>query len=1075
MNTILPHRKLGENCRAGEPDRHTQPECAKTQSEGAKTEVECTKARAALDFCYAELFCLSNFSFLKGASHPEELVRQAHAQSYSAIALTDECSLAGVVRALVEAEKCGIKLIIGSYFVCEEGLRYVALAPSKLAYHQLSSYISHARRRSKKGQYEAHTKDLERHLRDCLLIWLPDRAYVESTQADTQYFLQISRERLWIGIEQGFCAITPEQFTWRMSLANSLHLPIVAVGGVLTHSASRQPVQDVLTAIRLNTTVDQAGFELQSNRERHLQRLEELQNRFPKAALQNTVEIANRCLFSLRELRYEYPHESVPSNVSPTQYLRAITYSGARQRWPEGILEKVRAQLEKELHIIAELHYEYYFLTVYDIVQFARSRRILCQGRGSAANSAVCFCLFITEVDPAIHHLLFERFISKERNEPPDIDVDFEHERREEIIQFIYQKYGRQRAALTASVITWRLKSALRDVAKALGFDGTLIDPLNRLLTWWDQPDQLAEQLMTIGLDYNQRRVRQLIYLVNILLRFPRHLSQHTGGFIISDGHLDQLVPIENASMPDRTVVQWDKDDIETLGLMKIDILALGMLSAIRRCFDLLAPIRGRHWSMATLPAEDPEVYQMLQQADSIGVFQVESRAQMSMLPRLKPACFYDLVIQVAIVRPGPMQGNMVHPFLKRRQGLESVEYPGKEVESVLKRTLGVPIFQEQVIELAMLAAGFSAGEADQLRRAMASWKKKGELQRHQEKLHHGLMARGYITEFAERIIEQINGFGEYGFPESHAASFALLVYVSAWLKCHEPAAFCCALLNSQPMGFYSASQLVQDARRHNVEIRTVDVMCSQWEHSLEPLSGRQQPALRLGLCMLKDFSSIGGQSLLRARKQRAFQSIADLKQRAFLNQKDMDALAHGNALLTLTGNRHQARWESMALHAPTALVDASNESDISVLLRAPTEAKDMLEDYRSLGLTLGRHPMALLRNHAALKVCKLQKEVCLLSTRRFVQVAGIVTCRQRPGTAKGVMFLTLEDETGNHNIVIWRDVATRFREAILRGQLLKIKGVVEKKDDVTHIVAGAIEDLSGLLGKLSLESRNFH
>lgn len=1024
---------------------------------------------------YAELFCFSNFSFLYGASHAEELVQQAHALGYQALAITDECSLAGVVRAHVEAEKCGLALIIGSYFVSRESLRFIALAPHKQAYHQLSSYISQARRRSEKGDYEVHVRDLERQLRDCLLIWLPEQAHTESVGNDVHQLLQHTQDRLWIGIENDLSADTAHQLPYRLTLAQSLKLPVVAVGGVVMHNAGRKPLQDVLTAIRLNTSVYQAGFDLQGNRERFLQPFEQLRARFPGQALQETLALARRCTFSLRELRYQYPHELVPPHLTPTQYLRQLTEEGARKRWPEGIKPEVRAQIEKELAIIAELQYEYYFLTVHDIVQFARTQKILCQGRGSAANSAVCFCLFITEVDPAIHRLLFERFISKERNEPPDIDVDFEHERREEVIQFIYRKYGRKRAALTATVISYRLKSALRDVGKALGFDLAIIEGLGRILAWWDKPSQLPERLAAIGLDPASRRVRQFMVLVNTLLGFPRHLSQHVGGFIIASGDLDQLVPIENASMPDRTVVQWDKDDIEALGLMKIDILALGMLSAIRRCFDLLAPLRGRRLSMATVPAEDGEVYQMLQLADSIGVFQVESRAQMSMLPRLKPACFYDLVIEVAIVRPGPIQGNMVHPYLKRRQGLEKIEYPGKEVESVLKRTLGVPIFQEQVIELAMVAAGFSAGEADQLRRAMASWKKKGELQRYQDKLAKGLLERGYSESFAERIIEQINGFGEYGFPESHAASFALLVYVSAWLKYHEPAAFCCALLNSQPMGFYSPAQLVQDAQRHGVEIRPIDVRYSHWEHSLEPLPNQPQPSLRLGLCLLRDFSRQGGDMLIKARKQQRFRSLADLKQRAQLNQKDLDALAHGNALQGLAGHRYQARWESLALQAPTPMVHADNERDVTVDLIGPTEGQNTVEDFSSHGLTLGRHPLAQLRQHARLKGCKTQRDIEGLGHKRFVQVAGIVTCRQRPGTATGVVFLTLEDETGNNNIVVWRDVAERFRQAVLHGRLLKIKGVVEREDRVTHVIAGYIEDISELLGELATTSRDFH
>jgi error-prone DNA polymerase len=1024
---------------------------------------------------YAELYCQSNYSFLVGASHPEELVRQAHALGYHALAITDECSLAGVVRAHVEAQRCGLNLIIGSVFVTAEGLRLVALVPHIGAYRQLSSLISQARRRSEKGRYLVRVADFEHRLRDGLFLWLPDREDESRSDSAVHDLLRYTKGRLWVGLTCSLGADDSATLSWRMALAEALGLPMVALGAVLMHEASRKPLQDTLTAIRLNTTLQGAGLTLQPNGERILQPREHLAQRFSPAALAETVAIAGRCRFSLRELRYQYPRELVPPGLSALQHLRQRVEAGVRQRWPQGILPRVRAQIEKEMQLIEELRYEYYFLTVHDIVEFARSRGILCQGRGSAANSAVCFCLMITEVDPAVHHLLFERFISRERNEPPDIDVDFEHERREEVIQFIYRKYGRQRAALTATVISYRLKSALRDVGKALGLDASVLDALTGSLSWWDKPAQLRERLQATGIDPGTRRLKQLLYLVNALIGFPRQLSQHVGGFIISDGPLDQLVPIENASMADRTVVQWDKDDIEALGLMKIDVLALGMLSAIRRCFDLLAPIRGRRWSMASLPAEDPAVYAMLQQGDSVGVFQVESRAQMAMLPRLKPARFYDLVIEVAIVRPGPIQGNMVHPYLQRRDNPGLIEYPSEAVRGVLERTLGVPIFQEQVIELAMVAAGFTAGEADQLRRAMASWRKKGELLRYQQQLAEGLRERGYTEDFAERIIEQINGFGEYGFPESHAASFALLVYVSAWLKCHEPAAFCCALLNSQPMGFYAPAQLVQDARRHGVEVLPVDVCHSQWDHSLEPRPQASQPALRLGLRLLKHLSDTTARKIIAARQQGLFRNLSDFTRRCGLTSGELDSLAHGNALHALAGNRFQARWDILAHQMHGDIVGHHDAPEDDVTLPAPTEADNTLEDYDSLGLTLGRHPLAQLRKHPRLRHCKTHREILELGHKRFVQTAGIVTCRQRPGTATGVVFLTLEDETGQSNIVVWRDLVEKFRREVVHGHLLKIKGVVEKQGRVTHVIAGHIEDVSDLVSELPSQSRDFH
>ncbi len=812
------------------------------------------------------------------------------------------------------------------------------------------------------------------------------------------------------------------------------------------------------------------------------------------------------CQFSLDELRYEYPEELVPPGLTASAYLRQLTYCGAEKRWPDGAPPAVLRLIEKELALIAEMAYEYYFLTVFDIVQFAKSQDILCQGRGSAANSAVCYCLEITEVDPARINLLFERFISKERNEPPDIDVDFEHERREEVIQYIYKKYGRHRAALAATVVTYRPRSAIRDVGKALGLDQQLVDHLAKSLSWWDKREVLEERFAEAGINPRSIIIDQFLSLIDAILGFPRHLSQHVGGFVISSGPLSQLVPVENAAMAERTIIQWDKNDLESLGLLKVDVLALGMLTSIRKSFDMINDYRNMNLCLANIPAEDPLTYHMLQQGDSIGVFQVESRAQMSMLPRLKPENFYDLVIEVAIVRPGPIQGKMVHPYLRRRNGEEQVTYANDDIRAVLERTLGVPIFQEQVIKLAVVAAGFTPGEADQLRRAMAAWKRKGGLNKFQQKLIDGMLVRGHDREFAERIFEQIKGFGDYGFPESHAASFALLVYISAWLKRHEPAAFYCGLLNSQPMGFYSPSQLVQDARRHDIEVRPVNIHCSDWESTLERPTrhgeiASSQPAIRLGFQRIKGLKEDSALRIIRARDKAPIKDLRDIARRARLDKGDLARLTEGSAFKTLTGHRYQTHWQAGGLMPDLPLVDShpmktaniSNTSDVSdmskvaealpdyaeetpVILPAPGETDDLRADYTSLGLTLGRHPMAMLRKQPGLpfRRCKKAKELADINHGRFVRVAGIVTGRQRPSSASGVIFLTLEDETDNINVVIWTRVLEAYRSAVVQGRLLKIKGILEREASVIHVIAGHVEDLSRHLEHFSLKSRDF-
>ncbi len=839
------------------------------------------------------------------------------------------------------------------------------------------------------------------------------------------------------------------------------------------HSRARRIVQDALTAIREGVTVDNAGFALYPNGERHLRSLEVLKHVYPQALLDETLCIAETIDFSLDELRYEYPDEIVPDGETPASYLRHLTEQGMQRRWPGGASRKVIKLIEHELELIADLEYEPYFLTVYDIVAYARSQAILCQGRGSAANSAVCYCLGITEVDPDRMAMLVERFISKERNEPPDIDVDFEHERREEVIQYIYEKYGRERAALAATIITYRPRSALRDVGKALGLSELQVSRMARSMQWWDGQRIDDSRVLEAGLDPESPIVKRLLYLVREMLGFPRHLSQHVGGFVISNGLLSELVPVENAAMPDRTVIQWEKTDLEDLGLLKVDVLGLGMLTAIRRSFDLLHKFDGRVLTLATVPAEDPLVYDMICAGDTMGVFQIESRAQMAMLPRLRPRCYYDLVIEVAIIRPGPIQGDMVHPYLRRRNGEEAVDYPSEDVKGVLQRTLGVPIFQEQVMQLAVVAAGFTPGEADRLRRAMAAWKRRGGLGPFEEKLITGMRERGYEEKFARQIFRQIEGFGEYGFPESHSASFALLVYVSSWLKCHEPAAFTAALLNSQPMGFYSASQLTQDARRHGVEIRAVDIDHSDWDCTLEERDDGAA-ALRLGLRMAKGLSEESGRRIAEKRQAGGYQNIQQLVENVGLDRRELGVLASAGALEELEGHRHRARWAVAGVEKPTPLLTSMERYEAVPLLRKPTEGQDIVADYQNLGLTLGRHPMQLLR-HRLDRYRYLQAErMPDLPAGMPVCVAGLVITKQRPGTASGVIFVTLEDETGHINLVVWKQVAEQYRAALLNAKLMGIQGELQIEGDVVHVIARQLIDHTDMLGNLVVSSRDF-
>ncbi|WMS88746.1 error-prone DNA polymerase [Pleionea litopenaei] len=1084
--------------------------------------------RFTADFLdYAELFVRSNFSFLTGASHPEELVNEAAVLGYRAITIADECSFSGAVRAHVAAKEQSLKLIVGSFFrvdfAFERDMNLILLCPCREAYAQVSSLITLARRRSEKGQYKVLAKDLDGLLERPLVIWLPTRK-TQVNNKQLTFLSKLFKQRLWIGFHRLLQHDDYAHYEHCLALAKQFELPMVAQNKVVMHQVERLPLQHCLTAIKHNKSVQSLGCDLLANGEQHLRSLERLQQLYPEALLQETMKIAKRCDFSLDELRYDYPDEVVPGNTSPIAYLRSLCERGAQQRWPQGVSEKTKKTLEKELNMIAEMRYEHYFLTVYDIVAFAREQGILCQGRGSAANSVVCYCLMITEVDPEQSELLFERFISKERNEPPDIDVDFEHQRREEVIQYIYKKYTRERAALAATVITYKMKSAIRDVGKALGIDLAVVDHLSRSLAWWDKPDRLQEYFKSTHLDAQGLVAQHYYQLVMSILGFPRHLSQHVGGFVITNQPIAQLVPVENASMPDRTVIQWDKYDIEALGLLKVDVLALGMLTMIRKCLQLTAQY-SEISSLPDIPKEDPLTYQMLTRGDSVGVFQVESRAQMSMLPRLKPQSFYDLVIEIAIVRPGPIQGDMVHPYLRRREGQETIDYPSEAIKQVLDRTLGVPIFQEQVIQLAMVAANFSGGEADQLRRAMATWGRNGDLYKFRDKLIAGMLANGYEQPYAERVFEQMKGFGSYGFPESHSASFAILAYYSAWLKRHHSAAFYVALLNSQPMGFYSPSQLIQDAQRHGINVAPIDVDYSFWETHLEvtrfdekPLGEKQQDnnqsikepikapdtkqrigslellseadkqllfnkatlTIRLGLHLVKGFNSDAAYRLVEARKKQSFNNLQDLVQRAELNKQEREALTKANAIPRLARHRYQAQWQVLAVEESRPLFhDYESQSleplDDGTQLAPPSDMETMLMDYQTTGLTLNEHPLALLRTTPAVKPCKRANELRHMHQGQFIQVAGVVTCRQRPGTAAGVLFLTLEDETGNMNIIVWRHTVEKFRKAIMGSRLLKIKGTIERERKVVHVVAGYIEDISEQVPQFRRVSRDFH
>jgi error-prone DNA polymerase len=1033
---------------------------------------------------YAELHCLSDFSFGRGASSAGELFERAKACGYAALGITDECSLAGIVRALEASRETGVKLIVGAEFQLDDGPKLVLLCENRQGYTALCNLITRGRRASKKGTYRLTRADMDDGLPGTLALWLPG---LQPDIAQGRWMRATFGERAWLAVELHRGPDDAARLCDLQALGRALDLPLVASGDVHMHVRRRLALQHTLTAIRHRVPIAEAGALIFRNGERHLRRRDALAAIYPAALMHESVCIAERCTFDMAELRYDYPKELVPKGHSAVSWLRHLVEAGMRWRWPDGASDKVRKLIDAELALIELKGYESFFLTVHDIVRFARGESILCQGRGSAANSAVCFALGVTEVDPEINNLLVARFISEDRDEPPDIDVDFEHERREEVIQHIYTKYGRERAALAATVICYRGRSAVRDVAKALGLPLDQVDQLSDVFArgWGDSTAE--ERLREQGFDPHSPVIRRVLKLTHELLGMPRHLSQHVGGFVISNVPLYEMVPVENAAMPDRTIIQWDKDDLDTMRMLKVDCLALGMLTCVRKCLDLLRAHDGVDHTLATIPPDDGATYELIQRADTVGVFQIESRAQMAMLPRHRPANFYDLVIQVAIVRPGPIQGDMVHPYLRRRNGEETVEYPSPAFRNVLERTLGVPLFQEQVMKLAMDAADFSADEADKLRRSMAAWKRHGGLEPHREKLMQGMLRNGYTAAFADRIFEQIKGFGSYGFPESHAASFANIVYASSWLKCHHPAAFACALLNSQPMGFYAPSQILQDVQRHRVAVRPVDVRFSAWDCTLENRTlekgrlekGRRDAAgshaIRLGLRMVRGFSEAAALRLMAVRQQHAFADITDLCARAGLDRRHQDLLADADALRGLAGHRHRARWAVAGVEAQLPLFGMDSPAEQAVALPLPTQAEDTLADYARLGLSLGPHPLRQIRARLRAAHCIDGKTLRTRPHNSRVRVAGLVTSRQQPQTASGIIFVTLEDEHGLVNVVVWRHVAETQRRALIEARLLAVEGQWEHVDGVSHLIAHRLQDLTPLLGALDARSRDFH
>jgi error-prone DNA polymerase len=1007
---------------------------------------------------YTELQVTTNYSFLRGASHIEELIARAAVLRMQALAITDRNSLAGIVRAHQRAKEANIRLIIGCRLDLTDGPSVLVYPTDRAAYSRLTRLLTVGKGRAGKGKCELYWPDLAAAADGLIAILCtgPTEANIQRLKADFG--------------DRAYVALTllhrPNDAVRLQTIADMVRtrgVPTVATNDVLYHAPGRRILQDVLTCIREGRTIDELGHRRERSVVRHLQSPEEMTRLFARHpdAVARTWEIADRCWFSLDELRYQYPHEVRISGLTAQQTLEKRTWQGANERYPDGTPDKVGKQLHHELGLIASLDYAPYFLTVDSIVRFARSQKILCQGRGSAANSAVCFVLGITSIDPARSDLLFERFVSAERKEPPDIDVDFEHERREEVIQWIYHTYGRNRAALCATIIRYRGRGAVRDVGKVLGLTEDVTGALASQVWSWGEEGVTEEHAAALNLNLEDRRLRLTLELSRALIGFPRHMSQHPGGFVLTEDRLDDLVPIEPASMVNRQVIEWDKDDIDILRFMKVDVLGLGMLGCMRRAFDLLAEHKGKRLDLATIPAEDPATYAMIRKADTLGTFQIESRAQMSMLPRLKPRTFYDIVIQVAIVRPGPIQGDMVHPYLRRRDGLEKVDYPTPELRRVLEKTLGVPLFQEQAMQVAIVCAGFTPSEADALRRSMATFKVTGGVSHFKTKLIAGMIERGYTPEFAEKTFSQIEGFGSYGFPESHAASFALIAYASAWMKCHHPDVFCCALLNAQPMGFYATAQIVRDAALHGVEIRPVSVNQSVWDCSLE------NDAVRLGLRMTKGLAATHAEEMI-AHRGSGYRSIEDMWRRLRIPISALERLAEADAFQTLGLDRRQALWTIRGL-SNTRLplfdtVPAEPDAEPSVALAPMTAGRQVVEDYRSTGLSLRNHPVSFLRRDLAQR--RIVRCADLATTRdgKRVEVAGIILVRQRPGSARGVLFVTIEDETGHANLILWPSVFEKQRSLVLSARMIACRGKLQRENEVIHVIAEHLTDLSGLL-----------
>jgi error-prone DNA polymerase len=1018
---------------------------------------------------YVELHCKTNFSFLEGASHPDELVNRAAQLGYRALAITDHNSLAGIVRAHVAAKSVGLKLLIGAEITPKDAPAVLLYALDLAGYGRLSRLITCGRRAAEKGECLLHFHDVAEHATGLLASMVLPAVPTPDDSRQISRYREVFGDRCHLAIALHHGPDDDEELERLDRLAKKARVFPVAVNDAHYHDPDRRQLHEVLTAIRHGRTVADLGELRFANGERYLKspaQMAELFARCPRA-LEHGLALAGRCMFSLDELRYEYPEEVCPPGLSASDYLASLTWAGARERYPEGISEKTAALIRRELALVAELRYEAYFLTVWDLVRFARSRGILCQGRGSAANSAVCYCLGITAVDPDRSDLLFDRFVSRERDEAPDIDVDFEHERREEVLQYVYQKYGRDRAGIVAEVITYRPRSAVREVGKALGLSLDRVDRLTKVIDHFEGGFDLPVLARESGLDPNAPGVTQLVKLTGELLGFPRHLSQHVGGFVITRGPISEMVPVENAAMPDRTVIEWNKDDLDDLGILKVDCLALGMLTAIRKCFELVSAHHQRDLTLASVPPEDPAVYDMICQADTIGVFQIESRAQMSMLPRLLPRCYYDLVIEVAIVRPGPIQGGMVHPYLRRRNGQEPVTYPNPDVEGVLAKTLGVPLFQEQVMRLAMVTAGFTPGEADQLRRTMGAWRRPGLIEQFRSRLRDGMVARGLPSSYADQLYEQIRGFGEYGFPEAHAASFALLAYISAWLKCHYPAAFAAALLNSQPMGFYAPAQIVRDARSHGVAVRPVDLNESHWDCTLEP-------ALRLGFRLIKGLPQAAADVIASARQTGPFRSVSGVARRTRLGRALLARLAAADAFGSMGLRRRQGLWHVLSAGEELPLFVGLDEEQDAPELPQALLADEVVADYDSTGLSLKAHPIGLVR--AQLDELEVLSSSRLMEKpdKATVRVAGLVLVRQAPSTANGTIFITLEDETGPVNLIVWSNVWKRWRRVASGAVALICHGRVQRASGIIHVMAQKFEDLSEALRGIASRSRDF-